>query len=340
MPSAPHDSELPFVVAALYRFVALADHESLRPDLERVLADNQVRGSLLLAHEGINGTIAGSRQAIDAVLDHLRAIPEFRELKVKESRCGEQPFRRGRVRLKREIVTMGVEGIDPNQAVGTYVDPSDWNALISDPDVIVVDTRNEYEIAIGTFAGATNPNTESFREFPAYVDQELDPKVHKKVAMFCTGGIRCEKSTALLKQKGFEEVYHLRGGILKYLETVPESESLWQGDCFVFDQRVSVSHGLSEGDHVMCYACGWPVSAEDQQHADFEPGVHCPQCKGKITDEQRQRFAERQAMWEKQGRVRPRRKSRGDEPEMTDPAAPSQETQPIRQNNSSGPSEK
>ncbi|MEO1524432.1 MAG: rhodanese-related sulfurtransferase [Planctomycetota bacterium] len=309
MSSAENQPEPPFVVAALYRFVALSDHEALRPELERVLAENEVRGSLLLAEEGINGTIAGSRDGIDAVLQHLREIPEFRELEVKESRCADQPFRRCRVRLKREIVTMGVEGIDPNEAVGTYVDPADWNKLIADPDVLVIDTRNEYEVAIGTFQGATNPHTESFREFPDYVDQELDPTVHKKVAMFCTGGIRCEKSTALLKQKGFEEVYHLRGGILKYLEKIPEAESLWEGDCFVFDQRVSVGHGLVEGEHVMCYACGWPVSADDQQHADFEPGVHCPQCKDTITEEQRERFTERQAMWEKQGRARPRRKS-------------------------------
>ena len=312
MSSANNESELPFVVAALYRFVALDDHESLRPELERMLAENDIRGSLLLAEEGINGTIAGSRIGIDAVLAHLRGIPDFAELEVKESRCAEQPFRRCRVRLKREIVTMGVEGIDPNKSVGTYVDPKDWNRLIADPDVIVIDTRNEYEVAIGSFHGAENPHTESFREFPDFVDRELDPNVHKKVAMFCTGGIRCEKSTALLKQKGFDEVYHLRGGILKYLEQVPETESLWEGDCFVFDQRVSVGHGLVEGEHVMCYACGWPVSSADQQHPDFEPGVHCPQCKDKISDEQRERFAERQLMWEKQGLARPRRKSDGD----------------------------
>jgi UPF0176 protein len=260
---------------------------------------------LLLATEGINGTIAGSREGIDAVLEHLRAIPEFAELDVKESRCARQPFRRTRVRLKREIVTLGVDGIDPNDSVGTYVDPSQWNELISDPDVVLIDTRNEYEIAIGSFEGAKNPHTESFREFPAFVDNSLDPKTQKKVAMFCTGGIRCEKSTALLKQRGFEEVYHLRGGILKYLETVPESESKWNGDCFVFDQRVSVGHGLAEGKHVMCFACGWPVSEADQRHPDFEPGVHCPNCIHEISEERKRRFAERQAMWEKQGRVRP-----------------------------------
>ena len=305
--TAETDDTLPIVVAALYRFVALPHYKDLRPDLEQTLNDNDVKGSLLLAAEGVNGTIAGSRAGIDAVLDFLRSIPEFREIEVKESFCAEQPFRRTRVRLKREIVTMGVEGIDPNQSVGTYVDPQDWNELISDPDVVVIDTRNEYEVSIGTFEGAENPHTESFREFPKFVEQKLDPDKQTKVAMFCTGGIRCEKSTALLKQKGFKEVYHLRGGILKYLETVPESQSKWRGDCFVFDQRVSVGHGLSEGEHVMCFACGWPVSAEDQRHPDFEPGVHCPQCVDDISEDRKQRFAERQAMWEKQGRVRPKK---------------------------------
>lgn len=301
----PSDSPLPIVVAALYRFVALPHYQELRSSIETILRSAGVRGSLLLASEGINGTIAGTRAGIDVVLADLRSIPEFADLDVKESLCAEQPFRRCRVRLKREIVTMGVAGIDPNDSVGTYVDPSDWNELISDPDVVLIDTRNEYEVAIGTFAGATNPHTESFREFPKYVDEHLDPGKQKKVAMFCTGGIRCEKSTALLKQKGFQEVYHLRGGILKYLETVPESESKWNGDCFVFDQRVSVGHGLVEGEHVMCFACGWPVSAEDQSHPDFEPGVHCPNCVNEISEERKRRFAERQAMWEKQGRVRP-----------------------------------
>ncbi|MDV6033625.1 MAG: rhodanese-related sulfurtransferase [Phycisphaera sp. RhM] len=298
------DDELPIVVAALYRFVALPQFQDLRSSIETVLVEHNVKGSLLLATEGINGTIAGSRAGIDAVLDHLRSIPEFADLDVKESRCSEQPFRRSRVRLKREIVTMGVEGIDPKESVGTYVDPRDWNDLISDPEVVLIDTRNEYEIAIGSFEGAQNPHTESFREFPEFVDQQLDPSKQKKVAMYCTGGIRCEKSTALLKQKGFQEVYHLRGGILKYLETVPPEESKWNGDCFVFDQRVSVGHGLAEGEHVMCFACGWPVSREDQQHPDFQAGVHCPNCVNEISEERKRRFAERQAMWEKQGRVK------------------------------------
>lgn len=305
--SDPSPNDLPIVVAALYRFVALPHYEKLRGSLETALETANVKGSLLLASEGINGTIAGSSTGIDAVLMHLRSIPEFAELEVKKSYCAVQPFRRSRVRLKQEIVTMGVDGIDPNDSVGTYVDPSEWNELISDPDVILIDTRNEYEIAIGTFEGAENPHIESFREFPEFVEKNLDPKQQKKVAMFCTGGIRCEKSTSLLKQQGFDQVFHLRGGILKYLETVPESESKWNGDCFVFDQRVSVGHGLDEGKHVMCYACGWPVSDQDQQHPDFEPGVHCPNCVDEISDERKRRFAERQSMWEKQGRVTPQK---------------------------------
>ena len=287
-------SDPSIVVAALYRFVRLADYQELRKPLLKKMRCLEVRGSLLLAIEGINGTVAGSRQGIDALLEYLRADPRLADLEVKESFCDQPPFRRSRVRLKKEIVTMGVEGIDPNHAVGTYVDPADWNELISDPSVTLIDTRNDYEVAIGTFEGAINPDTETFGEFPDYVDQNLDPSKHKKVAMFCTGGIRCEKSTALLKEKGFDEVYHLKGGILKYLELVPEEESKWQGECFVFDDRVAVGHGLDVGQHKMCYACGWPVSAEDQQHQDYEFGVHCPRCVDKLTDSQKERFRMRQ----------------------------------------------
>jgi UPF0176 protein len=282
------------VVAALYRFVPLEDYVALREPFLDQMRQLGVRGSLLLAREGINGTVAGSREGIDALLAFLRSDDRLAALEVKESLCDEMPFRRSRVRLKKEIVTLGVEGIDPNDSVGTYVDPRDWNELISDPEVTLIDTRNDYEVAIGTFKGATNPHTESFRDFPEYVDKHLDPSKHKKVAMFCTGGIRCEKSTALLKQKGFDQVYHLRGGILKYLETVPEEESRWQGECFVFDGRVAVGHGLEVGDHQMCFACGWPVSSEDQQHPDYVFGIHCPRCVNEITDEQKERFAMRQ----------------------------------------------
>jgi UPF0176 protein len=282
------------VVAALYRFVPLDDFAQLQQPLQQRMIELGVRGTLLLADEGINGTIAGSRDGIDGLLAYLRSDPRMADLEVKESLCDEMPFKRTRVRLKKEIVTLGVDGIDPLDSVGTYVDPEDWNDLISDPDVTLVDTRNDYEVAIGTFGGAQNPETHSFRDFPKYVAENLDPSKHKKVAMYCTGGIRCEKSTALLKKLGFDEVYHLRGGILKYLETIPANESQWQGECFVFDRRVSVGHGLRTSDHVMCFACGWPVTLDQQQHPDYRAGVHCPRCVDQITAEQRERFAERQ----------------------------------------------
>jgi UPF0176 protein len=282
------------VVAALYRFARLENPVHWREPLLSSMRENGVRGTLLLASEGINGTIAGPQAGIDMVLARVLAMPNFGSLEVKFSYCNEMPFRRTRVRMKKEIVTLGVPGIDPNQSVGTYVEPEQWNDLINDPDVVVVDTRNEYEVAIGAFSGALNPHTESFREFPGFVDEHLDPNVHKRVAMYCTGGIRCEKSTALLKQRGFQEVYHLRGGILKYLECIPEERSMFEGECFVFDKRVSVKHGLTVGDRVMCYGCGWPVSQEEQQHPDYVAGVQCKHCAGELTDDQKRRFAERQ----------------------------------------------
>ncbi len=283
-----------FVVAALYRFVRLNDFEDLQKPIHDQMVELGVCGSLLLASEGINGTVSGSREGIDKLLSYLRDDPRLSSLEVKESFALEAPFKRTRVRLKKEIVTMGVEGIDPNDSVGTYVDPQDWNALISDPEVTLIDTRNDYEVAIGTFEGAVNPETQSFRQFPSFVDDELDPQKHRKVAMFCTGGIRCEKSTAFLRKKGFEEVYHLKGGILKYLEEVPEEDSKWEGDCFVFDKRVSVGHNLQLGEHLMCYGCGWPVDSEAQHETSFVPGVQCPHCAEQITEEQRNRFTERQ----------------------------------------------
>lgn len=281
-------------VAALYRFVPLDDFVQLQEPFQQQLEKLEVRGTLLLASEGINGTVAGSDAAIQSLIDFLRSDARLEALEVKYSHCDSMPFKRSRVRLKKEIVTMGVEDIDPLDAVGTYVEPENWNALIADPDVVVIDTRNDYEVAIGSFKGAVNPETQSFRELPEFVRDNLDPMDHKKVAMFCTGGIRCEKSTALLKQMGFDEVYHLRGGILKYLETIPEEESQWEGDCFVFDGRVSVGHGLKESDHVMCFGCGWPVTVEGQQQPEFIPGVQCGHCAGTITEEQKKRFAERQ----------------------------------------------
>ena len=282
------------VVAALYRFVPWEDYHSHRQPLLDQLQALGIRGTLLLAREGINGTIAGTGEAIDAIVDYLRRDSRLADLEVKRSRCDQMPFKRTRVRLKKEIVTMGVDGIDPLQAVGTYVEPEQWNALISDPDVTVIDTRNDYEVAIGSFSGARNPKTGSFREFPQYVATHLDPDQHRKIAMYCTGGIRCEKSTALLKQQGFDQVYHLRGGILKYLEVIPEEDSMWQGDCFVFDRRVALGHGLVESDHQMCFACGWPVNAADRAHQDYRPGIHCPRCVGELTEDQRHRFAQRQ----------------------------------------------
>ncbi len=291
------------VVAALYRFVTLENYRDLQQPILEQMRSAGVRGTLLLASEGINGTVAGDRSGIDRLLAFLREDPRIEGLDVKESFCDEMPFKRSRVRLKKEIVTLGVEGIDPQRSVGTYVDPQQWNELISDPEVTLIDTRNDYEVAIGTFQGATNPRTRSFREFPEFAENNLDPEKHPKIAMFCTGGIRCEKSTSLLKQLGFAEVYHLRGGILKYLEEIDEDESLWEGECFVFDGRVAVGHGLRESDHVMCFGCGWPVTSEQQKQPEYVPGVQCPNCAASITEEQRRRFRERQRQYEQQSKV-------------------------------------
>jgi UPF0176 protein len=249
---------------------------------------------LLLASEGINGTVAGTREGIDLLLAYLKAIPELAQLDHKESFCDEMPFYRMKVKLKKEIVTMGVEGIDPQVTVGRYVEPKDWNALITDPDVLLVDTRNDYEVEIGTFKGAMDPNTTTFREFPEYVKTNLDPQKQKKVAMFCTGGIRCEKATAYMIEQGFDEVFHLKGGILKYLEEVPEAESLWQGECFVFDNRVSVNHKLEKGDYDQCHGCRFPITEQDKRDARYVAGVSCPRCHDLLTEDQRMRFSERQ----------------------------------------------
>lgn len=286
------------VVAALYKFVALPDYKALREPLLTLCQEQEVKGTLLLAEEGINGTIAGSRAGIDAVLEHLHADSRLLDLDHKESFCEEQPFLRMKVKLKKEIVTLGVEGVSPTQQVGQYVDPKEWNALISDPDVVLIDTRNDYEYEIGTFKGALDPNTESFRQFPEYVKENLDPGKHKKVAMFCTGGIRCEKSTSYLIEQGFEEVYHLKGGILKYLEEVPAEESLWEGECFVFDDRVAVKHNLEVGSYDQCHACRHPITEADKQSPQYEKGVSCPKCYDKMSAEQKQRFAERQKQME------------------------------------------
>ncbi len=282
------------IVAALYHFTRFDNPTAIRGPLARLCCAEGVKGTLLLAREGINGTIAGSRQGIDAVLAHIRALPGCADLVYKESTATEPPFARMKVRLKREIVTMGQPDIDPTAAVGRYVEPAEWNALISAPDVAVIDTRNDYEIEIGSFRGAVDPGTRSFREFPDWWRANAHRFHNKRIAMFCTGGIRCEKSTNFLLQEGVEEVYHLQGGILKYLEDVPEAESLWQGDCFVFDGRVSLRHGLKQGDYDLCHACRRPISAADKSRPDYEDGVCCHRCAGEYTDADRARFRERQ----------------------------------------------
>lgn len=281
-------------VCALYKFVTLNNFEALREPLRQIMLDHDVKGTLLLATEGINGTIAGPQQGVDAVLAWLKSDARLAELDYKISFTDKAPFYRTKVKLKKEIVTMGVEGIDPKRVVGTYVEAKDWNALISDPEVVLIDTRNDYEYQVGTFEGAVNPNTTTFREFPEYVKDNLDPGQHKKVAMFCTGGIRCEKSTAYLKEQGFDEVYHLQGGILKYLEEVPEEETLWKGECFVFDDRVTVNHQLEKGEYDQCHACRLPITEADKQSEFYQAGVSCPYCHDKVSDEQRRRFAERE----------------------------------------------
>jgi len=283
-----------YVVAALYKFVRLADYVTLRDTLYDTMVANKVKGTLLLAEEGINGTICGSREGVDAVKAWLDADGRFTGMSYKESLSEELAFYRTKVKLKKEIVTMGVEGIDPANIVGTYVKGEDWNTLISDPDTVLIDTRNDYEVAIGTFKNAVNPNTTTFREFPQWAADNLDKRKHKKVAMFCTGGIRCEKSTAYLKEQGFDEVYHLDGGILKYLEDMPEEKSLWQGECFVFDQRVAVKHGLEQGSYDQCYACRMPLSKEEMLSDNYVKGLSCPHCFENTTAEHKASFAERQ----------------------------------------------
>ncbi|MBD2841389.1 oxygen-dependent tRNA uridine(34) hydroxylase TrhO [Erythrobacter rubeus] len=283
-------------VAALYQFTPFGDPAALKAPLEAVCKANGIGGTLLLAKEGINGTIAGAREGLDAVLAHIHALPGCEKLEVKFSSAKEMPFNRMKVRLKREIVTMGEPDIDPRASVGTYVAPEDWNDLISDPDTVVIDTRNDYEVAIGTFKGALDPETHSFGEFPNWFREHREGLLSgkKKVAMFCTGGIRCEKSTSFLKSEGVEDVFHLKGGILKYLETVPEEQSLWEGECFVFDERVAVKHDLEIGDYVLCRACRRPIDAKDMASEHFEEGISCPHCIEERSDEQRARYRERQ----------------------------------------------
>ena len=283
-----------YVVAALYKFVALPDFEKLQQELLTLCRGNNIQGTLLLAEEGINGTVSGTRGAIDALLAYLKADPRFDGLQHKESINETQPFYRMKVRLKKEIVTLGAPGLDPREAVGTYVKPKDWNNLISNPDVLLIDTRNDYEVEVGTFKGALNPETKTFRDFKKFVEEKLDPVRDKKVAMFCTGGIRCEKSTSYLLSKGFEDVFHLEGGILQYLEDIPKAESAWEGECFVFDQRVTVNHDLEKGSYDQCYACRYPITEADKTSPLYLEGISCARCHNSLSEDQKKRFADRQ----------------------------------------------
>jgi len=287
-----------YLTAALYKFVDLPDYVALQANIHAACVAHHIKGTILLAREGINGTIAGLPADIHAALHFLRTDAifngKFANLEHKESYADEHPFYRMKVKLKKEIVTMGVPSVNPNNTVGTYVKPEDWNALISDPAVILLDTRNDYEVHIGTFKNAADPKTATFREFPKYVAENLDKTKHKKVAMFCTGGIRCEKASSYMLEQGFDEIYHLQGGILKYLETVPESQSLWQGECFVFDQRVAVKHGLEVGDYDQCYACRVPLSPEELESPQYTPGISCPHCYDKTSEAKKAALTERQ----------------------------------------------
>ena len=282
-------------IIAFYTFARLDDHAALREPLLRVCADNAIKGTILLAREGINGTVAGPPDGIEVLIAYLNDDPRLAGIEVKESFAPPdgKTFYRMKVRLKKEIVTLGVEGIDPTTEVGTYVEPDEWNALIADPEVLLIDVRNDYETAIGSFDGAVDPRTATFRDFPDYVKQNLDPARHKRIATFCTGGIRCEKATAYLLKEGFEEVYHLRGGILKYLEEIPKEESAWHGECYVFDHRVAVDHDLAPGTHALCYACRRPLNAADRESPHYRYGVSCARCITEFTDADRERFAER-----------------------------------------------
>lgn len=297
---------MPIIIVSLYKFVTLDDYASLKSPLLKLMATYQIKGTLLLAKEGINGTIAADRAGIDALLKWLRTDSRFADLNSKESYAHKMPFYRGKVKLKKEIVTLGVQNINPQQMVGTYVEPKHWNRLICDPQVLLIDTRNDYEVKIGAFKGAINPAMQTFRDFSRYAKEQLASLKHKKIAMYCTGGIRCEKSTALLKKQGFKEVYHLRGGILKYLQEVPAEQSMWQGECFVFDNRVAVNQALEQGQYQQCYACRYPITSADKKSPHYMSGVSCPHCYDSITQQQRDRFQQR----EKQIKIA---KTRGEE---------------------------
>lgn len=282
------------IVVSFYKFVPLPDYRALQDPLHNFCLRKSLKGTVLLAEEGINGTLAGLRADIDAVLDYLKEDARFSDITYKESTASDFPFRRMKVRLKKEIVCFGKKGVDPTKLVGTYVPPTQWNAVVKDPDVLLLDTRNHYEVGIGTFEGAVHPNTETFREFSDYVRDSLDPRKYRKVALFCTGGIRCEKATSFMLDQGFEEVYHLQGGILKYLEEVSQDESLWRGECFVFDDRVTVDSQLRAGSYRQCYACRRPLSKDDLSSPNYSEGISCPHCIDELTEDQHGRFMERQ----------------------------------------------
>ena len=278
-----------YLIATFYKFVRISDPEAKKKQILALCREKQIKGTIILAEEGINSTIAGSSKAIADVLKTLRSFPQLADLEHKESTSEKLPFVRLKVKIKSEIVTLGLPAVNPNQQVGKYVEPQHWNQVISNPEVIVIDTRNDYEVEMGSFQRAKNPNTESFREFPEYVAQNLDPQEHPKVAMFCTGGIRCEKASSYLLSQGFKEVYHLKGGILKYLENVSPEESMWEGECFVFDGRVAVKEGLELGSYELCYACGHPLSAADKNSPHYESDISCPYCYEQLTPEKKAR---------------------------------------------------
>lgn len=294
------------IVVTFYKFVVLADVADLQHKLIQIGQAQAIRGTILLAPEGINGTIAGSPEAIDAVINWLRSDHRFTDLEYKQSQAQTWPFDRLKVRIKSEIVTLGLPEVNPAEQVGTYVSPREWNQLITDPEVLVIDTRNQYEVEIGSFQGAINPKTRSFRQFPDYVRAQLDPSRHQKVALFCTGGIRCEKASSFLLAQGFQQVYHLKGGILKYLEDIAPEASLWRGECFVFDQRVALQQGLEEGNSGMCRGCGHPISLRDQVDPAYQEGICCPYCVDQLTEEKLARQQERQRQYvQKTGINRP-----------------------------------
>lgn len=282
-----------YLIATFYKFANLADLKAKKQQILTWCKSQELKGTIILAEEGINGTIAGQEKAIATVLTQLRSLPNLADLEHKESTAQKLPFVRLKVKIKSEIVTLGLPAVNPNQQVGTYVNPQDWNQVIADPEVVVIDTRNDYEIEIGSFKRAKNPNTQSFREFPQYIAQNLNPQENPKVAMFCTGGIRCEKASSYLLSQGFKEVYHLKGGILKYLENISPEESMWEGECFVFDERVAVKEGLELGSYELCYACGHPISEADKKSPQYESHISCPHCYEQLTPAKKARQVNR-----------------------------------------------